>query len=200
VRASVGAIEVDARVNDCASPPGIGAIVDLGDGHFHATEKRTLAPWAGSVSFPDGRFAVDDGLAGFDFSAGFPLRSTAWRWAFVVGHSERGEPVALNLVEGFVREPECAVWFRGAVHGVGEGRFSFERRNLWRLWHVTSADGSVELTMIPCDLHEESIEAGVVSVRYRQPVGLFSGTIRLADETVVIRRVVGVAEEQRVRW
>jgi hypothetical protein len=58
----------------------------------------------------------------------------------------------------------------------------------------------VDLSLIPCDLHEEFLEAGVLGVRYKQPIGLFSGTLRVADETLEVDRVVGVAEDQRVRW
>jgi hypothetical protein len=200
VKASLGSIRIDANVNDCIAPPSIGAIVDLGTQHFHATEKRTLASWAGSVDAGDEHYRADEGFAGFDFSAGFPHHRTQWRWAFLLGRTTGGEPIALNLVEGFVREAECAVWFRGAVHGVGEGRFAFDRQNPWKAWKVTTTDGAVDLSLIPCDLHEEFLEVGVLGVRYKQPIGLFSGTFRVAGESVEVERVVGVAEDQRVRW
>jgi hypothetical protein len=200
VKANLGSIRIDALVNDASAPPSIGAIVDLGARRFHATEKRTLASWSGVVEAGDDRYRAEGGLAGFDFSAGFPHHRTEWRWAFLLGRTTAGEPIALNLVEGFVREPECAVWFRGAVHGVGEGRFAFDRSNPWKPWKVTTTDGAVDLELIPCDLHEEFLEAGVLGVRYKQPIGLFSGTLRIAGEEVAVHRAVGVAEDQRVRW
>jgi hypothetical protein len=200
VKSRIGSIRMDALVNDTAAPPSIGAIVDLGRQHFHATEKRALAPWRGLVEAREDRYVSEDGVAGFDFSSGFPHHRTSWCWAFFLGRTATGEPIGLNLVEGFVRAAECAVWHRGKVHGVGEGRFSFDRRNPWRPWSIRTDDDAVELSLIPCDLYEEFLEAGLLGVRYKQPIGLFSGRLRVGGEEVDVTRVVGVAEDQRVRW
>jgi hypothetical protein len=200
VRVQLGTIHIDAELDDAGAPPSIGAVVDLGNGRFHATEKRTLVGWRGGVSAGDERWSVREGVAGFDFSRGFPHRATNWHWGFFLGESTEGEPVAMNLVEGFVGEAECAVWFRGRVHGVGEGRFTFDTRRPYGKWHVRSTDGAVDLELIPCDVHEEFMELGIIGARYRQPIGLFSGTLTIAGEAVRIEKVVGVVEDQRVRW
>lgn len=199
-RVKLGSIHVDAELDDASAPPSIGAVVDLGNRRFHATEKRTLVGWRGGVSAGDERWSVREGVAGFDFSRGFPHRATQWHWGFFLGETTGGEPIAMNLVEGFVGEAECAVWFRGKVHGVGEGRFSFDPKRAYGKWHVRSTDGAVDLELIPCDVHEEFMELGIIGARYRQPIGLFSGTLTIEDETVHVEKVVGVVEDQRVRW
>jgi hypothetical protein len=200
VRVHLGSIRIDAELDDASAPPSIGAVVDLGEKRFHATEKRTLVGWRGGVSAGDERWSVRDGVAGFDFSRGFPYRATNWHWGFFLGETTAGEPVAMNLVEGFVGEAECALWFRGNVYGVGEGRFHFDARRPYAKWTVRSIDGAVDLELTPCDVHEEFMELGIIGARYRQPIGLFSGTLAIDDEVVHIDKVVGVVEDQRVRW
>ena len=200
VHAKLGTIAIDAELDDSDAPPAIGAVVDLGDRHFHATEKRALIPWRGGVVAGDERWSVRDGLAGFDFSRGFPHRKTSWNWGFLLGSTTAGEPIAMNLVEGFVGEAECAVWFRGRVYGIAEGRFTFDRQRTYAKWDVRSADGAVELTLTPCDVHEEFLELGLIGARYKQPIGLFSGTVTLEGETVQLEKVIGVVEDQQVRW
>lgn len=200
VRVHLGSIHIDAELDDASAPPSIGAVVDLGRGRFHATEKRTLVGWRGGVSAGEERWSVREGVAGFDFSRGFPHRATSWHWGFFLGETTNGEPIAMNLVEGFVGEAECAVWFRGKVHGVGEGRFTFDPKRAYSKWQVRSSDGAVDLELIPCDVHEEFMELGIIGARYRQPIGLFSGALTVAGETVHIEKVVGVVEDQQVRW
>jgi hypothetical protein len=198
--ATFGKISIDADLDDGAAPPSIGAVVDLGGQRFHATEKRALIPWRGGVVAGDERWSVRDGVAGFDFSRGFPHHATNWHWGFFLGTTTAGEPIAMNLVEGFVGEAECAVWFRGKVHGVGEGRFTFDKKRTYSPWEIHSTDGAIDLTLIPCDVHEEFMELGLIGARYKQPIGLFSGTITLGDEQLRLDKVVGVVEDQQVRW
>ena len=202
LRASVklGSIAIDAELDDTNAPPSIGAVVDLGGQHFHATEKRSLVAWRGAVVAGTQRWAVREGVAGFDFSCGFPHRKTHWHWGYFLGTTAAGEPIAMNLVEGFVGEAECAVWFRGKVHGVGEGRFTFDRTRSYGKWEVRSTDGAIDLTLTPCDVHEEFLELGIIGARYRQPIGLFSGSISIDGERLNIDKAVGVVEDQRVRW
>ncbi len=198
--ARLGAIAIDATLDDGAAPPSIGAVVDLGGGNFHATEKRTLLSCQGGIVAGGERWSMREGVAGFDFSRGFPHRTTDWRWGFFLGKTTEGEPIAMNLVEGFVGEAECAVWHGGKVHGVGEGRFTFDERRAYGTWQVRSADGAVDLELLPCDVHEEFLELGLIGSRYRQPIGLFSGTITVGGKVHRIAKVVGVVEDQHIRW
>src|SRR6185369_3904164 len=106
----LGDFRVQARISGALKPPPISAVAALGDGLVSATEKRALLSVAGEASVGGRRFSLDQGLAGFDRSHGYLPRQTVWRWAYAMGIADSGEKIAINMVDSFVGESECAVW------------------------------------------------------------------------------------------
>jgi hypothetical protein len=200
VEAAGRGFSIRARLDASESPPAIAAIAPV-PGHLVATtEKRALLVAAGEVIADGRRFSLDAGLGAYDHTHGLLARHTAWRWAFGLGLAGDGEPVAVNLVEGHVGEAECAAWTRDGVHPLAEGRFDFDPARPLDPWHVTTADGSVDLRFAPGALHAETKNLGIIRSRFVQPAGTYDGTIRLADRTVDVRGLLGVAEDQDVLW
>ena len=110
--------------------------------------------------------------------------------------------MALNLVQGFVGEPECAVWVDGELHPRARGR---DRRTTSASplapWSVRTAGGEVDLRFEPGAIHAEEHDFGVVASRFLQPAGSFTGTIRLPGRAPLeLDRVLGVVEDQAVTW
>lgn len=197
-----GEVSVDARLAAEGAPPPIGVVADLGArGLVNATEKGALLAVTGEATIAGRRISLDGGLGGYDYTHGYLPRRTAWRWAFLLGHAESGERVGLNLVEGFVGEPECALWIDGALFPLAEGRFSFDARRPGDPWQVRTADEIVDLRFEPGGIHQEHKNLGVITSRFIQPVGCFSGTIRVPGRApLVLSRALGVVEDQDVLW
>jgi hypothetical protein len=191
---------VEATIAAPAAPPAISAVAKLGRGLVNATEKRALLPVSGEALVAGRRYTLDRGVAGYDYTHGYLARHTAWRWAFAMGRAKGGARVALNLVEGFVGEPECAVWIDDELFPVGEGRFRFERDNPRAPWHISTADGAVDLELSPGGVHAEHKNLGVVRSRFVQPAGTFRGTIRAGGRELELDDVLGVTEDQDVVW
>jgi hypothetical protein len=188
---------LDAR----AAPPAIGAVASVAPGCFGATEKRALLTASGALRAGDRVLSLDGALAGYDFSSGLLARRTRWRWAFALGRLAGDIPFALNLVEGFVGEAECAAWVGGELVGLGEGRLTFDRARPAEPWRVRTADGVADLTMSPGAVHEERRELVLVRSRFVQPCGAWSGTLALPGRPLAtIDRALGVTEDQDVTW
>jgi hypothetical protein len=200
VDARLPGFELDVRLETAAAPPAITAIARLPGDLLSTTEKRTLLTAEGGLVVEGRRRALDGALAGYDYTNGMLARHTAWQWAFLLGRARTGEKVALNLVQGFVGEPECAAWIEGEVHPLAEGRFAFERESPMAPWRVSSADGAVDLTFRPGGIHAERKNLGVVTTRFLQPVGTYSGRLRAGGRDLEIDRALGVAEDQDARW
>lgn len=194
---------VHARLASTRAPP-IGAVVRFGapaEGLVHVTQKHALLHVTGDAVIDGRRFSLDGGLGGIDHSHGYVPRRVAWKWAFAQGRARGGERVGLNLVEGFVGEPECAVWIDDDVHPVGEGRISFDEGRPLDAWQVRSADGAVDLRFEPGAMHAEHRDLLLVSSSYVQPVGTFSGTIEIPGRRKIeVEQMLGVVEDQRVVW
>jgi hypothetical protein len=63
-------------------------------------------------------------------------------------------------------------------------------------WRVRSADGSVDLSFAPEGYRAQNIDLKLISSRYVQPFGTFSGTLG----GVAIADVAGVTEDHVARW
>jgi Protein of unknown function (DUF2804) len=197
-----GEVSLDARFAVEGAPPPIGVIADLGAaGLVNTTEKGALLAVTGAATIGGRRISLDGGLGGYDYTHGYLARHTAWQWAFLLGRAESGERVGLNLVQGFVGEPECALWIDGALYPLAEGRFTFDAKRPGEPWQVRTADESVDLRFEPGGIHQEHKDLGVVTSRFIQPVGCFSGSIRVPGRApLVLARALGVVEDQDVLW
>ena len=197
-------LELRARLGTEGAPPPIGAIVPLSgppEGLVQATQKHALLSVSGEVNVAGERRALGGGMAGIDYSQGFVPRSTRWRWAFALGRARSGERVGLNLVEGFVGAKECAIWINDELHPLAEGRFAFDASRPLDPWKIETADGSAILHFLPGAIHAEHRNLGLLSSRYVQPIGSFSGAVRVEGRgSIELEQVLGVVEDQGVRW
>lgn len=184
---------------DRAGPPAISAVVPVDGGYANATEKRVRGA-TGEIVAGGERFVLEDALVAFDHTSGFLARHTAWRWALAMGRTVEGERFALNLVEGFVGEPECGVWVGDELHPVGEGRFEYRVDDPSAPWRVRTACGAVDLSFQPAAVHAEDKDMLLVRSKFVQPVGAFCGTVRVAGREHRLDGVAGVTEHQDVLW
>lgn len=196
-------LRVSARLSTETMPSPIGAVASIEgpEGLFNATEKGVLMSTVGEAIAGGRHYDLDGGLGGYDYTCGLLARHTAWRWAFALGRGRGAERVALNLVQGFVGEPECSAWVDGELYPLSEGRIDYEPGHPLGPWTVKTADGDVDLRFEPGDMHAEQRDYKLISSRFIQPVGSYSGTIRVPGRGVIeLDRVLGVVEDQDVLW
>lgn len=193
-------IKVWATVETARAPWPLSAIARPLGGEVNVTEKRALCDVRGETRLNGERYILDGGLGGMDYTQGLLPRLTAWRWAYMLGRTDAGLRVAMNLVEGFNGEVECGVWVGRRLYAVGEGRFEFDRREPMKPWRVTTTDGAVDLRFEPIGMHAEKRDLLLVRSEFVQPVGKFFGTVRVGEKLVEIDGVPGVVEDQSVRW
>lgn len=203
-----GALRIRATAKPGSAAPPIGAVVPVEGGWANATEKRYVTA-RGTVDVlgdaPE-TFASELGLLGADHTRGYLARRTAWRWAYLLGQTTEGKRVVLNLVEGFVGEPECSVWIDDVLHPLGEGRFVYDPAQPLAEWRITTTCGAVDLRFSPFAMHREKKDLVIVKSNFIQPVGGYSGTVRVAEargggvRTHFLENVPGVSEHQDVLW
>lgn len=182
-----------------AGPPPISAVVPIVGGYANATEKR-LRSATGEIVAGGRRFELKGALVALDHTAGFLARHTAWRWALALGETSDGTMFGLNLVEGFVGEPECGVWIGERLFPVGEGQFDYDVARPAEPWRIRTTCGAVDLTFRPAAVHSEDKDMLLVRSKFVQPVGAFSGRVSVEGREHVISNVGGVTEHQDVLW
>ena len=191
-------LEVDAAIDESSGPPAISAIARLGDGLLDATEKRALLAVRGTARCGSRTIALDNGVAGYDYTHGLLPRHTKWRWAFALGRTVSGEPFGFNVVQGFVGEAECAAFLSGEVVPLAEPSFEFDVSEPMRPWRIRGP--GIDLTFEPGAVHAQATNLLVVKSRFVQPVGTFSGTVNVRGRDVRVSGLPGVVEDQDVLW
>lgn len=181
-------------------PSPMTAIAPLPGGIVNVTEKRVLAPFFGSALVNGRRIELDGAHFGWDVTEGLLARATRWRWAFAQGRTTSGLPFALNLVQGFVGEPECTVWLDGKVYPVGEGRFEHTVGEPLEPWRVTTTDGALELSVTPTAMHRDQQNLAVIKSSFFQALGLGSGVLRVDGAEHVFEGTPIIVEDQDMLW
>jgi len=189
---------VEATVDERSGAPPVAVIAPLGEGLVDATVKRVLLPARGHMRCGAREISLDGGFAGYDYTQGLLPRRTRWRWAFAQGRDESGEEIGLNLVSGFVGEAECAAFTATSVLPLAEPQFTFDVTRPERPWRL-EGDG-VDLTFAPGAVHAQRTNLLLVRSQFVQPVGTFTGTLRLGARDVRLRELPGVVENQDVTW
>lgn len=198
---------LDATLRGAGAPPPISAIAALDGGSIapgprgrlaNTTEKRVLLDVEGTATFSGVRHSLRGGLGGLDLTAGYLARETRWRWSFGMGRAASGERVAWNLVQGFVGEPECALWVDGELAPLPEATIR-DGASAAAPWTVRAGD-ALDLSFEPRGMRAEDRDLGLVRSRFVQPCGVYSGVVRHRGRELVLARVFGVAEIQDVLW
>ena len=193
-------LDVHATMDTTHAPPSLCAVAEVGKGRVSTTEKRALLSCKGELRAGADTRSLDGALGAYDYTHGVLPRRTRWNWAFLSCTDDRGEPLALNLVQGFMGEPECAAFTKDGVVPLGEGRFEFDAQRPLSPWGVATRDEKASLQFSPGAAHQEKKNLGLVRSRFIQPVGTFSGTIDLGSRKARVTHGLGVVEDQDVLW
>ena len=198
VRVKIGALDIEAALDESAAPPSITAIARLGDGLLNGTEKRALTKVNGTARIDGRTIDLSRAVGGWDYTHGLLPRHTKWNWAFGLGTTKDGRPIGFNVVQGFVGEAECAAFINGDVFPISEPKFGFDAERPELPWTLRG-DG-IDLTFETGAVHAQHTNLGVIRSRFVQPVGTFSGSIRVDGKDVLVRNLPGVVEDQDVLW
>lgn len=230
MRTEDGVLKVRARIGSPVGLPAIGkpsleldlafdisaqpALTVISDLHTEpplvsTTGKNAALPVTGRVVVRQGSllhaFDFSDATGGFDYTNGYLPRHTHWRWAYLTGHLANGRSVGLNLSADFSglagRAHENSVWYDGSLFAIDpDATIEYDPAAPEKPWQIRTADGKVDLVFDPIGVHRESLDLRLVRTRFLQPVGEFTGTIRLGRRTLQIEGMPGVVENQDTLW
>ena len=65
---------------------------------------------------------------------------------------------------------------------------------------VKTTDGALEMEFIPIAVHREVRDLKIVQSFFQQPLGRWTGVVKVDGKAIDIHGVPGVTEDQRVRW
>jgi hypothetical protein len=120
------------------------------------------------------------------------------------GRLTDGTPIGLNLVEGIndvnAGCNENALWLGEELYTLSRARFvpgAFPASDAWR---IETVDDSLALRFEPIYAHRDERDLKIVRSRFLQPLGIFSGSVRVRGRSVAFRDLGGVTEVQDILW
>lgn len=201
-------VEADVFV---ALPDGhetLSVLIPWSETRFQYTSKHNTRPATGSVRI-GGRelaFGPDNQAYGcLDYGRGaWPYR-TVWNWGSASGPSD-GRIVGLQLggkwTDG-TGATENALCVDGRLHKISEDLvWEYSPHDWLRPWRITTPlSRRVDLRFEPFHERASKLDVGVLGTEVHQCFGHYSGTVVTDDgEDVAVERVLGWAEEARMRW
>lgn len=203
-------IELDVAL-DITSHPGMTAVanLDLDEPLASATSKNAALATTGKLTVRESgetrKWSLAKGLGGFDYTSGYLPRHTSWHWAFGMGRTTDGRSIAINLSSGFVgivgRAEENCCWLDGKLSLLDpDADISYDKQNPLSEWTVRTADRTLDLRFQPIAVHHEDLNLGLLRSYFMQPVGQFTGTLKVGNETLQLAKLAGVVEHQDVLW
>ena len=186
----LGRVSIDLELEESG---GVEVLSPAGDrGNYIWTRKQAQVPVRGSVRIGDRRHSLDGG-AFIDDSAGYHDRHTSWRWSAGNGSTTDGHEVAWNLVDGLhdgVPASERTLWVDGDPRELGPVTFPAG------LSGVCFDDGA-SLSFGEWSSRQQRMNLLLLRSDYRQPFGVFSGTLPGGIE---LAQGYGVMEQHDVHW
>lgn len=194
-------LRLHATLDSRGAPSPVSAICPVPKGAVNVTTKRVLMPTHGVLSVGGEIDQLQDAWGGMDYTQGALARDTQWRWAFGMGTSKDGRKVGFNLVDEFNQGKECIIWIDDLIVPTVSADFEFDEDHPLSPWKIRTRDGYMTLHFHPDAMHAERTNLGLLRSCFVQPMGTFSGTIRVPEKgELLLDGVSGVAENQRVVW
>ena len=172
---------------------------------FHYTHKLVGIPARLHLNLNGETHEIMDAQGVFDFTLGYPPRTTLWQWACWVGALDDGRAFACNLVAQTMNGLENTAWLRlsdGDTHvlPMAQAVFNYNRADTLQTWAIHTTDGQLRVQFTPEGERSESIHIGAMYSHFTQPFGAFSGV--WVDEQGHERALtgIGVVEQHRALW
>jgi hypothetical protein len=178
---------------------GSTTIAPAGDRPFHHTYKNLLLPTEVEARVDGQNIKFNGNIGGIDFSKGYPPRHTFWNWASMNAVTDSGIEFGVNLVGDFNNSIENALWVNGSVSQLSQATFSYSRPAEKSIWYVSTLDGLISMDFKPLGMRSENTNAILMLSRFKQPFGVFTGTVILSGESHRFTGY-GVVEEHFAKW
>jgi hypothetical protein len=166
---------------------------------FHFTYKEMSLAAEGEFSFQGRRqrFSGDFGI--LDYTKGYPPRKTEWNWLSLVGKTETGKSLGVNLVDKFNNGIENAMWVDGKPTALSTAHFHYIRPADKSIWRILTRDNIFEARFRPFGARGENLNMGIMRSQFVQPYGIFDGQIKI-DGQIEKFSGYGVTEDHLALW
>lgn len=166
---------------------------------FNFTYKNLLLDSKINIEYKGKKYTSEGAIGSIDFSKGYPPRETVWNWASIIGTTENGLPIGINLVDGHNGNLENAIW-------IGEERLCTSKANFYvkkpfdkNTWNINTTDGIIDFQFNPYGARSENLNIVAMKSLFTQPFGEAKGILKHNGHAVSFNGF-GVVEDHIAVW
>ncbi len=181
-------------------------VIPIEEKRFYYNRKVNCMPAEGSIVYGGQKYTLNPRtcLGNLDWGRGVWAYKSFWVWASASGFLPGGRTLGLNLGYGFgdtSAATENAIILDGRIHKLGQVDFHYSSADFKAPWKMTSPDGRLRLEFTPFLERVAKTNAVILSSEVHQMFGRYNGVV-VSDEgeEIVVRDLVGFAEEHHARW
>ena len=152
-------------------------------------------------------FSPENSFAVLDWGRGVWTYKNTWYWSSL-SSLHNGKKIGFNLGYGFGdtrNATENMIFYDGKAYKVEQVTFHIPQTedgkdDYLKEWKFTSSDNKINLTFKPIFDRYDNANVIIIKSLQHQVFGKFSGTIRVDEEVIEIKDLVGFAEKVQNRW
>ena len=152
-------------------------------------------------------FNPENSFAVLDWGRGVWTYKNTWYWSSL-SSLHNGKKIGFNLGYGFGdtrNATENMIFYDGKAYKVEQVTFHIPQTedgkdDYLKEWKFTSSDNKINLTFKPIFDRYDNANVIIIKSLQHQVFGKFSGTIRVDEEVIEIKDLVGFAEKVQNRW
>lgn len=206
--AFLGDIGVWAEI-DLLTPPeyeSMNIVIPIEKKRFYYNRKINCMPADGWIRFGDDELLLKPtkSIGSLDWGRGVWAYSSFWVWASTSGFLPDGRTVGLNLGVDFGKKStatENCLILENRIHKLGEVKIKYDPDDFMKPWYFTEEDKRLKLTFHPFLDRTANTDLLIVASEVHQMFGYYEGEILADDgEKILIKGLIGFAEEHHARW
>jgi len=194
---------------DLRTPPGyesMNIVIPIGEQRFYYNRKINCLPASGWIQYGNLKEELkpNKSLGSLDWGRGVWEYRSFWNWASASGFLPDGRNIGLNLGLGFgdlSAATENALILENRIHKLDQVRFEYISGDYLKPWRFSDNQRRLDLIFTPFKDRTAKTNLGLIDSEVHQMFGRYNGhVVSDGGDIVLIKDLVGFAEEHRARW
>jgi hypothetical protein len=201
-----GGIQVEITLTCPAGNESMNIVIPIGMKRFYYNRKINCLPASGLIKYGANTEVLDPkNCAGsLDWGRGVWEYQSFWNWASASGFLPDGKSVGLNLGCGFgdlSKGGENALILENRIHKLEQVKFDYDSGDYMKPWKFNDTEGRLDLVFTPFKDRTARTNMSIITSDVHQMFGRYNGRAVTDDrKTVLIKDLIGFAEEHHARW
>lgn len=177
--------------------------------HFYYNQKINCIKAKGKATIGGKVYTFNpyESYATLDWGRGVWTYANTWFWASMSGVSG-GKKLGFNLGYGFGDNKDATenmLFYDGKAHKIEQVTFHIQKKangkeDYLKPWKFTSNDKAIELEFTPILNRRDNTNIVFLKSLQNQVFGVYNGAMKINDEIVIIKDMIGFAEKVKNWW